>query len=73
MFDRLRDWLALADYEDAKKAATDDLIARFSRRNVSIQNGWHMDDDDIHTLSLEGDRALESITKIIAASGNHAN
>lgn len=73
MFARLRDWLALADYDAAKRNATDELIARFSRRNVSIQNGWHLDDDALRSLSVEGDRAMARISELIAASGHHAD
>lgn len=73
MFAKLRDWLALADYDAAKKNATDELIARFSRRNVSIQNGWHLDDEALHKLSVEGDRAIARISELVAASGHHAD
>jgi len=66
MFSKLCNWLALADYQEEKDRATDAIIARFSRRNVSVQNGWHMDDRSLEELSLEGDRAMNNISNIIA-------
>ncbi|MCX7899847.1 MAG: hypothetical protein N2444_07175 [Methylocystis sp.] len=66
MFAKLWSWLTLADYQEEKDRATNEIIARFSRRNVSAQNGWHMNDRTLEELSLEGDRAMANIASIIA-------
>ncbi len=73
MFAKLYKWLALADYQEAKDRATDEIIAWFSRRNVSVQNGWHMDDQDLEALSLEGDRAMANISRILAKQSHASN
>lgn len=73
MFSKLQAWLALADYEAAKDNATNEIIARFSRRNVSVQNGWHMDSQEIEEISKNGDRAIANVSKIIAKNQRHAD
>lgn len=73
MMKNLLDWLSLADYEKAKNDATNELVSRFCRRNVSIQNGWHIDSDDLKELSKEGDRAMNNISETVKAFKEHAN
>lgn len=74
MFRAIRRWLALADYEAAKRNAANELIARFSRRNVCVQNGWHIDSSELEEISKSGDRAMANISQIIAEQQQkHAN
>lgn len=54
----LIDWLTLADYDRAKEQATVDVVARYSRGNVNVQNGEMLDEKDIERLAMNADRAL---------------
>lgn len=64
----LRDWLTLRDYEAAKGKAEQQIIARFSRGNVSIQNGWFIDKDRLAQLSCDAEKAVVSLRKLVARS-----
>lgn len=64
MLRRIRNWLSLADYEEAKDAATDQVITRFARGNVSIQNGSYLDDKKLEALSRRGDAALTKLSRL---------
>jgi len=60
---KISDWLTLADYEQAKDAATARIIKRQSRGNVSIQEGWYMTRKKLAKLSKKADLAMESMKK----------
>jgi hypothetical protein len=51
-------WLTLADYEQAKEMNCVNIVARFSRGNVNVQDGQIMDEKDLRLISARGDRAL---------------
>lgn len=51
-------WLKLADYDDASRHASEQIVARYARGNVALQNGWFMDKSDLARLSEAGDRAI---------------
>jgi hypothetical protein len=55
---QLFDWLAVKDYTNAKQRAAVETAARYSRGNVSVQNGWFLDDAGLKELSAAGDRAI---------------
>ncbi len=57
-------WSSLEDYEVAKEQASIDVVARFSRGNVSVQNGQAMDDCELKALSERGDAALASLDRL---------
>ncbi len=52
------DWLSVKDYVAAKERATVETVARYSRGNVSVQNGWFLDEAGLRKLSAAGDRAM---------------
>lgn len=52
------DWITLADYEQAKERNCVDIVARFSRGNVNVQDGQIIDEDDLRRMSARGDQAL---------------
>ena len=60
---RLYDWLTLADYEAAKADATERIVKRLSRGNVSAQNAWYMTEDDLVNLSIAADAALRKMQR----------
>jgi hypothetical protein len=64
-FRRLRAWLRLDDYTEAKSEATDRIIARYSRGNTSVQNGQYMDKDKLNDLSSRGDEAMSRLRKMV--------
>lgn len=58
---QLFDWLMVRDYEAAKHQAAKRTAARYSRGNVSVQNGWFMDSAGLKQLSAAGDLATRRI------------
>ncbi len=64
-FRRLRAWLRLDDYFVAQQKATEEIVARFSRGNVAIQNGSFLDRDKLADLSEKGDEAMARLHKRI--------
>jgi sialic acid synthase SpsE len=50
LLQRVYEWLTLEDYEIAKRKAERDVVARFSRGNVAIQNGHFLSKNDIQIL-----------------------
>lgn len=67
MLRRFYDWVTLADYEQAKERATDEIIARYARGNVALQNGWYMDEAKLEKLSRDADRALARARQLVSA------
>jgi|HubBroStandDraft_4_1064222.scaffolds.fasta_scaffold3140281_1 hypothetical protein len=63
----LIDWLTLADYEAAKARATEEIVARLSRGNIVVQNGWFMDEAALANLSLAGDLAISRLQSLVPA------
>ena len=61
------EWFTLADYLDAKETATYDIIARYARGNIAIQNGAFLDKDKLDRLSKKGDEAMANLSKMIPA------
>jgi hypothetical protein len=62
---RIIGWLSLSDYTAAKEKATEEVIARYSRGNVAMQNGSFLDKDKLAGLSEKGDKAVERLRKLI--------
>jgi len=52
MLKKLYEWLTLADYRAASARATEQIIKRYTRGNVSLQNGWYMDERELNDLSI---------------------
>ncbi|HTT82743.1 MAG TPA: hypothetical protein VMF67_04635 [Rhizomicrobium sp.] len=61
MLTKLRAWLSLADYDFASEHATEQIIKRYTRGNVSLQNGWYMNDEKLKSLSARGDKAADRL------------
>jgi len=66
LFRDLYRWLSLADYTDAKERATEEIVARFSRGNVCIQNGSYLDSDKLSRLSERGDKAMSRLRRLVS-------
>ena len=64
MFKRLRDWLTVQDYWDAKDAMYRDVMARYSRGNIAMQQGRFMLQADLERLQREGDAAAARLRKL---------
>lgn len=64
---QLRSWLTMADYYEEMENATKQIATRYSRGNVSMQNGRYIDSDNLRELSLAGDRALARLKKRLPA------
>ncbi len=58
-------WLHMEDYSAAKQKATDDIVARYSRGNTSMQNGDYIDRDKLTKLSALGDKAMARLAKLV--------
>jgi hypothetical protein len=61
MLNKLRAWLSLADYDSASERATEQIIKRYTRGNVSLQNGWYLNEKKLDTLSKRGDQAASRL------------
>ena len=59
-------WLTLADYDEASKAATEQVMKRYARGNTSLQNGWYLDERDLTTLSKKGDIAAAHLSQRVS-------
>lgn len=58
------DWLFPSQtYESAKKRATLDVVSRYGRGNVSVQNGYILDKSQMKIQSKEADKALARMNK----------
>lgn len=68
MFDKLRRWLSLADFSQAKDQAFRAIASRYSRGNVPVQDGRYMTDEDLDALRIEGDRACARLRALRTAS-----
>lgn len=66
LFRDLYRWLSLADYTDAKQRATEEIVARFSRGNVCVQNGSYLDSDKLSRLSERGDKAMARLRRLVS-------
>jgi hypothetical protein len=64
-FQRLRDWLSLRDYEDAKRQGEKDVISRLSRGNTLSQNGDAMTDEELRAMSEAADRDMAHLEKLV--------
>jgi len=62
----LFDWLALRDYDKAKKLSTDKIIRRQARGNVSVQNGWYMTRPELMALSRQADKHMENLHRLLS-------
>jgi len=60
---KLLNWLNVRDYADAKQRSATNIVGRYARGNVSIQNGWFLDRSGLDALSASGDRAIASLKK----------
>ena len=59
----LVDWFTLADYEKAKRRATDNVAARYARGNINLQKGAVLDEKAARELSKAGDAALARLNR----------
>ncbi len=64
----LRGFLTMSDYDDARDVATMDIVSRFSRGNVSVQNGQIFDERDMEVMSARGDHALAKLNRLARRS-----
>ncbi|MCF1504249.1 hypothetical protein L0F51_10850 [Afifella sp. H1R] len=60
---RIFEWATLKDYDNAKAAATDRIIKKQSRGNVSAQNGWSMTMPQLLKQSRDADKAMDSLRR----------
>lgn len=58
------DWWTLNDYEAAKEKATEDIVSRYARGSVLVQNGSVIDEAEHAALVKRGDLAFEKLKKI---------
>jgi hypothetical protein len=60
---QIYDWATVADYDHAKQQASDRIVRRQSRGNVSVQNGWYMTPDKLRKMSKRADESIASLRK----------
>lgn len=58
-------WFSLADYASASEHATRQVVKRYTRGNVSTQNGWYLNEADLAELSKRGDEAASRLRKFV--------
>ena len=63
MLRKFIDRLIFGGYESAKDDATTRIVARYSRGNTTIQNGYILDEDGLRRLRAKGDKAARSLAK----------
>ena len=63
LIQKLARWLSLRDYDRAKNDATESIIRRQTRGNVSAQNGWYITPGKLVSLSQQADKDMESLRK----------
>jgi hypothetical protein len=56
-------WFTLADLDEEKQTNARSIISRYSRGNVSFQNGFVLRENDLRLLSKEGDEAMDRLNK----------
>ena len=66
-FRRAIDWLLVKDYDAAKARSADEVAGRYSRGNVSVQNGWFLDKTGLEHLSASADDAMKTLQRRIPA------
>lgn len=62
---RLRDWLSLRDYDEARDKATKKIVARYSRGNIKVQLGSFLDRKNLDNRSLAADHSMANIQKMM--------
>jgi hypothetical protein len=62
---QLHEWFTLADYAEAGDAATRRIVKRYTRGNVSAQNGRYLNENALAALSEQGDRAAARLQRKI--------
>ena len=60
LLNMLKDWL-FRKYEVEKIDALRTIVARFSRGNVSVQQGLYLTEEQLVALSRKGDAAIENL------------
>jgi hypothetical protein len=68
MFDKFVNWLTLRDYETEKKNAFRGVIGRYTRGNVSIQEGRYLTAGDIRKLGEAGDVSAQNLRNMLQSS-----
>ncbi len=59
-------WFSLADYEEASEQATQQIVKRYTRGNVSVQNGRYLNEKGLSDLSAQGDKAAARLSRKIS-------
>lgn len=66
----ITDWLSLGEYHRAKKESARTIVSKQSRGNISAQNGLVLNSDRMLAQSIDADRKLEELQRMIEqASG----
>lgn len=68
MFDKFVNWLTLRDYDAEKKIAFRRIIGRYTRGNISIQQGRYLTTSDILEVGKAGDKAAQNLRNLLQAS-----
>ncbi len=55
------DRILLGGYEAAKKAASRQIVVRYARGNVNVQNGHLIDEAGLEKLRVAGDKAMKRL------------
>ena len=67
MFRKFVNWLTLHEYEREKQEAFRDVVSRFTRGNIAIQEGRFLDSSELRELGAEGDAAAARLRLRAAA------
>ncbi|MBF0333154.1 MAG: hypothetical protein HQL40_05820 [Alphaproteobacteria bacterium] len=60
-------WLSLRDYDGELRQAVSRIMSRYSRGNVSVQNGSALDEAGLLALSETADKAMSRMSKRMSA------
>jgi hypothetical protein len=67
-FSAVVDKVLFRGYEAAKKKASQRIVARQSRGNISTQNGWYMSAEKLYRASRAADKDIEHLRKLTRAA-----
>jgi hypothetical protein len=65
------DWLSVGEYHRAKNESVRAIVAKQSRGNISAQNGFVLNADQMLAQSIDADRKLQDLQRMIEQASKH--
>lgn len=61
LFRNISDWFTFNDYDRAKEHASDRIVERQSRGNISAQRNGIMSEQELHDASRRADKSMQNL------------